>query len=339
MYMELSLRVQAAEKSGNMITTTIMEFADVTSTIQVTSTRFDSPSKMTFTCIERGNLAIPEGSSVELTVDGQKVFKGYVFTAVRSRDGETQYTAYDQLRYLKASASYTFVAQPLEDIIRRIAADFNLEVGTLEETGYSFPCLIKENETCLDIIFEALSQTIIQTGRIFNFYDNAGTLSLTEAKNMYTNQLIGTGSLLTEYQYKRDIDAETYNRIKLVRPNRDTGRADTYIYQDSDTIEKWGLLQYYDTVDENMNAAQIEQMCQQYLQYYNRVLQTVSLESMGILGVRAGSIVPVRIEDVGDLSAIRLLIAEKVIHTFEGNQHTMKVEVKSFSQLGGISVG
>ena len=339
MYMELSLRVQTAEKSGNMITTTIMEFADVPSTIQVTSTRFDSPSKMIFTCIEKGNLAIPEGSSVELTVDGQKVFKGYVFTAVRSRDGETQYTAYDQLRYLKASASYTFVAQPLEDIIRRIAADFNLEVGTLEETGYSFPCLIKENETCLDIIFEALSQTIIQTGRIFNFYDNAGTLSLTEAKNMYTNQLIGTGSLLTEYQYKRDIDAETYNRIKLVRPNRDTGRADTYIYQDSDTIEKWGLLQYYDTVDENMNAAQIEQMCQQYLQYYNRVLQTVSLESMGILGVRAGSIVPVRIEDVGDLSAIRLLIAEKVTHTFEGNQHTMKVEVKSFSQLGGISVG
>ena len=240
--MELSLRVQVAEKSGETVTTTIMEFADITNTIQISSTRFDSPAKMTFTCIEKGNLAIPEGSSVELTVDGQQVFKGYIFTAVRNRDGETQYTAYDQLRYLKANASYTFVAQSLEDIIRRIAADFNLTVGTLEETGYTFPCLIKENETCLDIIFEALSQTIIQTGRIFNFYDDAGELSLVEAKNMYTNQLIGTGSLLTEYQYKRDIDSDTYNRIKLVRPNRTTGRADAYIYEDSDTIEKWGLL-------------------------------------------------------------------------------------------------
>ena len=339
MCMELSLRVQVAEKSGETVTTTIMEFADITNTIQISSTRFDSPAKMTFTCIEKGNLAIPEGSSVELTVDGQQVFKGYIFTAVRNRDGETQYTAYDQLRYLKANASYTFVAQSLEDIIRRIAADFNLTVGTLEETGYTFPCLIKENETCLDIIFEALSQTIIQTGRIFNFYDDAGELSLVEAKNMYTNQLIGTGSLLTEYQYKRDIDSDTYNRIKLVRPNRTTGRADAYIYEDSDTIEKWGLLQYYDTVDENMNAAQIEQMCQQYLQYYNRVLQTVSLESVGILGVRAGSIIPVRIEDVSDLSAIRLMIAEKVTHTFEGNQHTMKVEVKSFFFFFVINVG
>ena len=339
MCMELSLRVQVAEKSGETVTTTIMEFADITNTIRISSTRFDSPAKMTFTCIEKGNLAIPEGSSVELTVDGQQVFKGYIFTAVRNRDGETQYTAYDQLRYLKANASYTFVAQSLEDIIRRIAADFNLTVGTLEETGYTFPCLIKENETCLDIIFEALSQTIIQTGRIFNFYDDAGELSLVEARNMYTNQLIGTGSLLTEYQYKRDIDSDTYNRIKLVRPNRTTGRADAYIYEDSDTIEKWGLLQYYDTVDENMNAAQDVQMRQQDLQYYNRVLQTVSLESVGILGVRAGSIIPVRIEDVSDLSAIRLMIAEKVTHTFEGNQHTMKVEVKSFSQLGGISVG
>ena len=103
-----------------------------------------------------------------------------------------------------------------------------------------------------------------------------------------------------------------------------------------DTRHSRGLLQYYDKVDENLNEAQIDALCAQYLKYYNRVLQTVTLESMGITGIRAGMIIPVLIEDVESLTFNRLLLAEKVTHTYEGSgYHTMSVEVKSFDQLGG----
>ena len=108
------------------------------------------------------------------------------------------------------------------------------------------------------------------------------------------------------------------------------------MHEDTSTIAQWGLLQYYDKVDENLNEAQIDALCAQYLKYYNRVLQTVTLESMGITGIRAGMIIPVLIEDVESLTFNRLLLAEKVTHTYEGsNYHTMSVEVKSFDQLGG----
>ena len=193
--------------------------------------------------------------------------------------------------------------------------------------------------SCLDIIFDALAETIIQTGKIYVFYDNAGALSLTEARNMYSTVLLGDGSLVTDYTYKRDIDSDTYNRVKLVRPNKDTGRADTYVYEDTETIGKWGLLQYYDQVDENLNEAQIDQMCAQYLQYYNRVLQTLTIEAIGVPGLRAGMIIPVRFGDINDLSVSRLLLAEKVTHTFEADDHTMSIEVKDFGQLGGVSIG
>ena len=276
---------------------------------------------------------------MELSVDGVKMFKGYVFTAERNRDGEVAYVAYDQLRYLKANASYVFETMTLPQIIQQIAADFNLTCGTLEEPGYAFPCLIKENVSCLDIIFDALAETIIQTGKIYVFYDNAGALSLTEARNMYSTVLLGDGSLVTDYTYKRDIDSDTYNRVKLVRPNKDTGRADTYVHEDTETIGKWGLLQYYDQVDENLNEAQIDQMCAQYLQYYNRVLQTLTIESIGVPGLRAGMIIPVRFGDINDLSVSRLLLAEKVTHTFEADDHTMSIEVKDFGQLGGVIIG
>lgn len=332
------MQVQTATKTATGTTTTIMEYANLTQDIEYVTQRYDNPGKLTFTCIEKGTINIPEGSSVSFAVDGIPIFKGYVFISERNRDGETTYTAYDQLRYLKANASYVFEAMTLGQIIQQIAADFNLVCGTLEDTGYAFPCLVKENESCLDIIFDALTETIYRTGKIYVFYDDNGALTLTEAKKLYVNTLIGDGSLVTDYTYKRDIDSDTYNRIKLVRANSNTGKADVYTHEDTDTIAKWGLLQYYDEVDENMNEAQIDQMCQAYLEYYNRVLQTVTIDAMGVIGVRAGTILPIRIGNIVDLQVSRLLLAEKVTHNFENDVHTMSVEVKDFQQLGGMSI-
>ena len=314
----------------------ITEYADVVKQAELTTQRMDNAAKLTFTCLEENSIALPEGSMVELSVDGIKMFKGYVFTAERNRDGEVSYVAYDQLRYLKANASYTFENMTLGQIIQQIANDFDLVCGMLEDTGYAFPCLIKEDVSCLDIIFDALSQTIVQTGKIYVFYDNAGALTLTEVRNMYTQTLIGDGSLVTDYTYKRDIDSDTYNRVKLVRKNKSTGRTDVYMHDDTDNISKWGLLQYYAQVDENMNDAQIDELCAAYLTYYNRVLQTISIDALGVPGIRAGMIVPVKIAAIDVLSIQRLLIAESVTHSFEADDHTMSIEVKNFEQFGGV---
>ncbi|HBI63013.1 MAG TPA: hypothetical protein DDY31_17715 [Lachnospiraceae bacterium] len=318
--------------------TMIVDYTDIAEKVEITTNRLDTPGKMTFTCIEPGGIGIPEGSAVEFVVDGFKMFKGYVFTIERNRNGETAYTAYDQLRYLKTNASYTFENMSLSQIIQRIASDFGLAAGRLADTGYIFPYLPEEDTGCLDIIFEALSQTIIQTGKIFLFYDNAGELTLIEAKDLFIQTLIGDGSLAIDYTYKRDIDAETYNRIKLVKKNEQTGRTDVYIHEDSEAIKKWGILQYYSQIDENLNEAQIDQMCQLYLQYYNRVLQTITIEAIGVPQIRAGCIIPVQIKDIGDLAVSRLLMAEKVTHSFDGDAHTMSIEVKSFEQLGGAAI-
>lgn len=335
----ISLTVQSISPApGGAVQTVVTDYAETVKELELTTNRFDSPGKLSFTCIEDGPIRIPEGSSVELTVDGIKMFKGYVFTIERNKDGETSYVAYDQLRYLKANASYVFENMTLGQIVQQIASEFGLATGTLEDTGYVFPYLIKENEGCLDIIFGALAQTIIQTGKIFVFYDDAGMLTLTEAKKLLAATLVGDGSLVTDYSYKRDIDSDTYNRVKLVRKNEESGRTDVYIHEDTETIKKWGLLQYYDQVDENLNEAQIDEMCRQYLQYYNRVLQTITLDAVGVAGIRAGSIVAVRIGAIEDLEHTRLLLAEKVTHSFEADDHTMEIEVKSFQQLGGAGI-
>lgn len=330
-----SLQTQTASTGpSGAITTKTTELRRITQKATLTTQRFDSPAKLQFSTIERSGILLPEGSSVTLQIDGWKAFKGYVFTSERNENGEVSYTAYDQTRYLKAKTSKTWEAVELGRIIFELAGDFGLACGNLAATGYAFPTLIKENENALDIIFDCLEKTIVETGKIFNFYDDAGLLTLREAREMYLPTLIGDGSMLTGYKYKRDIDKQTYNRVKLVKPNKESGRTDVYEVEDTETQAKWGLLQYYDKVDESMNEAQITERANQLLKYYNRVLQSFSQDALGVPGLRAGMIIPVEVSAVKSLASTRLLICEKVTHTLEGESHTMKVEVRDFSNLG-----
>lgn len=322
-------------KSGNKTTKTTKDYANVTEKVEITTERFDSPGKMTFSMLQKNIDDLSVGSVVKFKADGVKMFKGYIFKREDTFDGVSSFTAYDQLRYLKANASYAFKKKELRKIIQKIADDFQLKTGTLEKTGYKFPTLIKENESCLDIIFDALERAIIETGKIYNFYDDFGELTLREVAYLYTDKLIGDASLLTDYTYTEDIDSETYNRVKLVKKNEKSGKTDAYVFQDSDTINKWGLLQYYDEITEDLNKAQIKNLCKQYLKYYNRILKTVKIDAIGIPELRAGMVVPIRIKNIGDLQKVALLITEKVTHTFEGGDHTMSIEVKDFKNLKG----
>lgn len=143
---------------------------------------------------------------------------------------------------------------------------------------------------------------------------------------MIQDVVIGEKSLLTDYTYRTDIDQQTYNSVKLARPNETTGRADVYIAQDSDTIARWGLLQLYQTVDGDANDAQLQAQAKASLAYYNRRMRTLKVSSLGVPGLRAGQMVLTRIPGLGDVDLDQYVLLEKVTHTFEGGVHTMEFE-------------
>ena len=194
-----------------------------------TTNRTGSPGTLKFTLILKDSVPFSEGASVRFSDDGEVQFFGWVFTISRDRWGVVEVTCYDRLRYLKASASYAFYAQTAGEIITQIAGDMQITTGALADTGYPIPSLIKQEETCLDIIGAAVEQTLLNTGTLYVFYDDGTGLALQEAASMISNVVIGDESLLTEYTYKTDIDEQTYNSVKLARPNEETGRTDVFI--------------------------------------------------------------------------------------------------------------
>lgn len=303
----------------------IWECSKNTTTVSWSTDRTGSPGTLKFTIIKAGDLDFSEGDVVRFSVDGQMQFYGWVFTISQDRWGVTEVTCYDRLRYLKANASYAFYGQTAGDMIRQIAADLQVDVGAVADTGYAIPSFVKEDETCLDIIGDTVQQTLLNTGKIFVFYDDGNGVALQEAGSMVSSVVIGDQSLLTDYTYQTDIDEQTYNSIKLARSNEDTGRADVFVAQDSANISRWGLLQLYQTVDGDVNDAQVKAQAQASLEYYNKAMRTLKISSLGVPGLRAGQMVLVKIPGLdGDLNQYVLL--EKVTHTWENDTHTMEFE-------------
>lgn len=288
-----------------------------------TTNRTGSPGKFEFTLLKAGDIAFFEGDTVRFSVDGQLQFFGWVFTKSKDRWGVIDVTCYDRLRYFKANASYAFYGQTAGQIIQQIAGDLQVDVGQIDDTGYAIPSLIEQDQSCLDTVGDAVQQTLLNTGKIYVFYDDGNGVALQESGNMISDVVIGEKSLLTDYTYKTDIDEQTYNYVKLVKQNKETGRADVYVAEDSANIAQWGLLQLYQTVDGDVNEAKIKAQAQATLQYYNQRMRTLSVSSLGVPGLRAGQMVLMKVPGLGDINLDQYVLLEKVTHTWKNDVHTM----------------
>ena len=93
-----------------------------------------------------------------------------------------------------------------------IAADFNLSVGSLDDTGYIIPAKVEDNKTLFDIIQDALDDTMTSRKKMYVLYDDFGRLMLKDIENMKVNILIDetTGQ---NYTYESSIDDQTYKRM------------------------------------------------------------------------------------------------------------------------------
>lgn len=311
----------ANKSSGKM-----WEISNSTPEVTLSTERTGSPGTLKFSVLKAGDLSFTEGDIVRFSVDGQLQFYGWVFTKSKDRWGEIQVTCYDRVRYLKANASYNFEAQTAGDMLRQIAADLQIDVGQVADTGYPIPDFCKEDESCLDILGEAIEQTLLNTGNIYVLFDDGNGLALRQPRDMISDVVIGDMSLLTDYAYKTDIDEQTYNYIKLARPNEETGMWDTFIAEDSATIGQWGLLQLYQTVDGTANDAQVQAQAQATLSYYNHRTRTLKVSSLGVPGLRAGMMVLMKVQGLGDINLDQYVLLEKVTHTWKNDDHTMEFE-------------
>lgn len=303
----------------------VWDISELVSIVTWKTARIGQPGSLEVTLIKHKELRVESGAVIRVREGERGIFYGYVFTVERSDDNTIKLTAYDQIRYLLSHDTYVFSNVTASDVLLKIANDLQLKTGIVAYTSYRIPSLVEDNQKLLDIICKALDLTMINTGRMFVLYDDFGRLNLREPANMATDVVVGDESLAYGYDYKRSIDEDTYNRIKLVQDNKETGKREVYIAQDSRTIAKWGRLQYFQKVDEKLNSAQIRQMLDQLIQLKNRETKTFRINAIGDLSIRAGVYVPVKIEELG---IDQYFLVDECSHKWEGIDHTMELKLK-----------
>lgn len=292
--------------------------------------RYGSPGKLTFSVVNDSNsptstipLNIQEGNLVTLSVDGVNVFYGFIFTKSRDRDQIITVTVYDQLRYLKNKDTYNYTDWTTADLIRKIAADFFLKCGNLVDTGYAISA-VHDGDTLFDMILYNMQETTRLTGKGFVFFDDFGKLTLKNMESMKLDYLL-TEKTAENFKYTSSIDGETYNKIKLVYDNEDTNLKDVYITQDSNSIQNWGVLQYFEKINKQDSGIL---KAEALLSMYNSKRRTLTIsKAFGDVRVRGGSLIPV-ILALGDVNARSYLLVDKVKHTFSENYHTMDLTLR-----------
>ena len=298
--------------------------------IEWSTERSGTPGKLTFKVLKDNLLDFSEGSPVRMRIDGHELFFGFVFKQQRTQEQIISVTAYDQLRYLKNKDTIVYENKTVSQLIQMIAADFSLNTGILEDTGFVIASRVEENTSLFEMIQNALDLTLTGTGNMFVLYDDSGRLTLKALSNMYVGNNTSGYLMIDEetaksYDYTSSIDSDTYNKIKLTFDNEDTGYRDVYIAQDSSNMNKWGVLQYFDTLQKGENG---RAKADGLLKLYNQKTRSLKIsDAVGDNHVRAGSMLVVNL-NLGDVKVKNFMLVEKCRHTYKGGEHWMDLTLR-----------
>lgn len=293
--------------------------------VEIEWERTGVPGKLTFTTVKIPNagMGFSEGDQVQFYYDGKLVFVGYVFTKSRDRQHHIKVTCYDQLRYLKNKFTYVFEKKRADEIVRALCKDFNLNVGSMDSTGYIIPSIAEENTSAFDIILKVLEDTLTNTGSMYILYDDCGKITLKNAENMVYAPVI-TEETAENFDYSSSIDKESYNSVILYYKN-DDNTIIPYSASDGGKIAQWGTLRYFEEVKIPTIAQQKANML---LKLYSR--KTRELQVKGAFGsteVRPGGLIPVKL-NLGDIVTNNYMQIEKVTHKFYTDRYTMDLTLE-----------
>jgi len=258
--------------------------------VKITWNRNFSAGILEFSVVKDELIDYQEGNTVTFSINGETVFKGFVFRKKRTGKQVIDTVCYDQIRYLKNKDTYQYKSLSYSDLLKKICEDRLLQVGEIEDTSYSIPKCLEQNQEFLKMLENGNDITVSQTGKLFTLFDDKGKICLKSPQNMVVDYPVSYDNAV-DFDYETSIDNGTYNRIVVYLVDDDGNQIKKIIAEDRKSIENWGVLTY--TVTTN-NDEDIDNKAKQLLELFNRKYRSLTLKNViGDIRVIAGSLIPV----------------------------------------------
>lgn len=297
--------------------------------------RDGSPGVLKFSVVKDDKLNFQEGNPVSFRCNNKNVFYGYVFKKSRKDSTTIEVTAYDQLRYLKNKDSFVYENKTAAALVKMICNKYHLKWGDIEDSKYVIGSKVAE-DTLLDIIKDAISDTVMSTEELFVLFDDYGNIGFKNFRNMVVPLLINADTAAS-YSYESSIDDATYSRVKIAVDNDETGEREIYMAQDKEAMEHFGILQYYENAN-NTTAEVAMERAKALLNNNKRKTRSLKVnDCIGDIRVRGGSVLYVQL-GLGDIDLSSMMMVEKVRHKFEQGLHTMDLTLRGGAKDGDFIV-
>lgn len=297
--------------------------------IEWTTKRRSEPGKLTFQVLQDEILDFSEGSQVRFSESGVPLFLGYVFKRQRSKDRLVSVTAWDQIRYMKNESKRVYSNKTASQLLQMLAEDYYFKLGDVEDTRYVIPRRVEDKKSLLEMMENALDLTLQNTKEMYVLYDDFGKLALKNIGNMKVGS--GNSYLMIDaatgqnYEYTTSIDDSTYNKVILLHEDEKSGKRQIYEAKDVKNMERWGILQYYDSVKNGENGqAKADAM----LSLYNKKTRKLRLNNVfGDNRVRAGSMIVVYLA-LDDQKIQNFMLVEECRHVYKESEHWMDLTLR-----------
>lgn len=276
---------------------------------------------------------VHEGDTVLFKWKEKELFRGIVFSRDRTKSGLISLVAFDMLQYLLLNKdTYVFSGKKSSDIVIRICKDFQIPYGSIANTGVRLNEIFQNETTLYDISLKSLVNTEKESGRRFKILSDKGALNLKEVLPSKDQWVLETGVNIIDYSYHTSID-ETATRVKLV--TGEDKNTVTTVVSDKSNQNKYGVLQHFERVTENINKSQLTSRAKNILEKKKGVQKNFEVQALGISEIISGMPIYV-IEKEIDVKGTYYVDTDT--HYFSGEYHDMKLKLLKENTLPEVNV-
>ncbi len=188
--------------------------------------------------------------------------------------------------------------------------------------------------TIAEIIDDILEQCNKETGKIYYkevledklYIFEKGTKTINPTYKMAVN--VATINVLDEIELnfsKGYSIADLKNKVTIITQNEKEARV-IATKEDNKNIEKYGLLHHIESVDEK-DINQATNIADNKLKELNTIKETLSLELLGDINIKAGRVLNINNEDIGISGKFNIISSN---HSIENGVHKTSIEIERF---------
>jgi hypothetical protein len=227
--------------------------------LQLSLSRLSAAGKLSFSYYDSQlNVALQMGDRIYLDVDGQPVFRGYLFEKRENKKGLIEATAYDCIRYMLNKDSYPRPSETYKAYCAWVASQFGFKFTAVNDQWDKVGPVVSDNESYLDVMMKYRREVVLKTG---NFYEVSASRKthgelIFRSMAQYPWKVVLTNSIVEDYEYTESIDSSDVANIIDIRYKTDQNApVKAVTRQNSKLVSEWGPLWYIEEVEMSPNDA------------------------------------------------------------------------------------